>query len=189
MVAEVTESSGAPETTLVTSEAPTAARRRGVRRTDRLVWLVLGVLVVYCLMLARTSFAFAQYRGPSEIFPFFHWELFSRVPEPVQQYYGIRFTTLNGVSLDQPVYFEQSTLPARSNSSAHVLVQRLGRAVERGDDEAAARYRTILESRYLDLEAGAAYELVDREYDVEERYECDCFISEVVLDQFTVGAR
>lgn len=153
------------------------------------MWFVLAVLAVYTVMMGRTAVAFADFRAPSEILPFFHWELFSRVPEPVQRYYGIRFTSLDGVPLSEPVYFEDSALPTRSNSSAHLVVQRIGQAVREGDDEAAARYRTILESRYLDRAEGATYELVDREYDIEEREECDCYISEVVIDTFTVGER
>jgi hypothetical protein len=166
---------------------PSAGRPRR-RRIDRLVWFVLVVLAVYGVMLARASWAVVQYDPQTEVLPFFRWDLFSRVPEPEQQYYGIRFTSLAGATLEEPVYFEQSALPSHSNSSAHVLVQRLGQAVEDGDDD-AARYREILESRYLDGVVGATYELVDREYDIEARLECDCFTSEVVIDRFTVGER
>ena len=60
-------------------------------------------------------------------------------------------------------------------------------AVEDGDDQAVSRFRTILETRYLSGANDATYELVDREYDIEQRVECDCFISEVVIDRFTTG--
>jgi hypothetical protein len=172
----------------VTADEPGGAavtgRRR--RRTDRLVWLAIGILAIYSLFLARGSYAFSQYRGPSEIFPFFHWELFSRVPEPIQETYGIRFTEMNGAVLDDPVYFEDSILPSHQSSNAHIVIQEIGGAYETGDD-AVDRYRTILESRYLEPLSGASYELVRREYDVEERYECDCFTTEVVLAEFSMG--
>jgi hypothetical protein len=161
--------------------------RRRRRKTDRLVWLAVGILAIYSLVLARGSYSFSQYRGPSEIFPFFHWELFSRVPEPTQETYGIRFTEMNSAPLDHPVYFEDSILPTHQSSSAHAVIQVIGGAFERGDDEAVDRYRTILESRYLEPLSGTRYELVRREYDVEQRYECDCYTTEVVLAEFSMG--
>ena len=151
------------------------------------MWLTIGILAIYTLFLARGSYAFSQYRGPSEIFPFFHWELFSRVPEPQQETYGIRLTALNGAPLGDPVYFEDSILPTHQSSNAYNVIQSIGTAFEAGDREAVDRYRTILESRYLEPATSAEYQLVHREYDVEERYECDCYDTEVVLAEFSMG--
>ena len=86
-----------------------------------------------------------------------------------------------------PVYFEDSILPTHQSSNAYTVIQLIGGAFEEDDDEAVDHYRTIFESRYLEPLSGARYELVHREYDVEERYECECYTSEVVLAEFSMG--
>jgi hypothetical protein len=162
-------------------------RRRGTGRTHRLVWLLVGILAVYSVFLARGLHAFSQERGAGETFPFFVWELFSRVPKPEQTSYGVRLTAMDGTVLTTPVYYEDSLLPTHQSSPAQAMIAVIGRAYAQGDEERVERYRTIFESRYLQPLEQATYELVWREFDIEERYSCECYTSETVIAEFTLG--
>jgi hypothetical protein len=157
-----------------------------VKRTRRLAWFAVGILGVYSIFLAQGVYAYSQERGARETFPFFIWDLFSRVPQPDQVSYGIRLTEMDGTRLD-PVYYEETTLPTHQSSAAQAMIGTIGSAYESGDAERVDHYRTIWESRYLQPLASAQYELVRREYDVEERHDCDCYRREVVLAEFVMG--
>ena len=158
-----------------------------MRRTRRLAWLVVGILGVYSFFLAQGVYAYSQERGARETFPFFIWDLFSRVPQPDQVSYGMRLTEMDGTRLDEPVYYEETTLPTHQSSAAQGMIGTIGGAFESGDGDRVDRYRTIWESRYLQPLTSARYELVRREYDVEERHDCGCYRREVVVAEFTMG--
>ena len=158
-----------------------------MRRTTRLVWLTVAILGLYSTFLVQGMYAFSQERSEPETFPFFVWDLFSRVPQPDQVSYGVRFIEMDGARLDGPTYYEESTLPTHQSSAAQGMIGVMGGAVESGDTERLDRYRTVWESRYLQPLTSAQYELVRREYRVEERYDCDCFTRETVLAEFTMG--
>jgi hypothetical protein len=158
-----------------------------MKRTRRFGWLTVAILVVYAVALTPGIRAYTQERGARETFPFFNWDLFSRVPKPEQVSYGFRFTAIDGQRLDAPTYFEETLLPAHQSSPAQIMIGVIGGAHERGDATTVERYREVWESRYLQPLTSASYELVRREFTIEERYECDCFTSEVVLAEFTMG--
>jgi len=158
-----------------------------VRRTRRLTWLTIAVLGVYACFMARGVFAYSQEQGARETFPIFNWDLFSRVPKPDQASFGVRFTAIDGVVLTSPVYYEDSTLPTHQSSNAQVMIGVIGWAHRSGDEETVERYRRIWESRFLQTLTSAEYELVWREFTIEQREECDCFTSEVVVSEFTMG--
>lgn len=174
-----------PEEGTPTVHASTSRRAR--RPTRRVVWCAIALLTVYSGFLVRGAHAFSQQRSAPEVFPFFVWELFSRVPEAEQQSFGVRLTTMNGSQLAEPVYFEDTMLPAHQAAAAHNVIGMIAHAYQSGDADTLERYRAILESRYLYPLESATYELVDRTYDVEARYECDCYISETVVASFTMG--
>ena len=165
-----------------------SARPGTQRPTRRVVWCAIALLALYSGFLARGTHAFTQQRSAPEIFPFFVWELFSRVPHPEQRSFGVRLTAMNGSLLAEPVYFEDTTLPAHDSGPAHNVINKIGHAYRSGDQDTLERYRTILESRYLHPLESATYEVVDRTYEVEARYDCDCYTSETVVTSFTMGS-
>ena len=74
-----------------------------MKSTDRLATLGLLFLVGYVGVLL--------WHGPKQLpeaFPFFNWSLFSEVPDAQETDYSIRFTSVNGEVLDEPVFFEES---------------------------------------------------------------------------------
>ena len=155
-----------------------------VRRSTRLVLCVVAVLTVYGTLMAQNGL-----RAPRERFPFFKWELFSRIPPPQRDSYSIRLIEVNGEKLEKPVYFEDAKgIIGRSNSpEGYQTLQQFGRAVERGQFLRSANTKEILESRFMPELTQARYELVQRHFDVLERIECHCFISEKVIGEYQLG--
>jgi hypothetical protein len=128
-------------------------------------------------------------RSSIEAFPVSRWELFSMVPPRENTSYGVRLVEVDGVVLDPPRYFEESRDLFRSARSPDVpvLVARWGRHAEAGRESDAEAARRLFESRFLADAGTVRYELVLRRYDIVERVECGCYVSEEVLDAHRFG--
>jgi len=152
-----------------------------VDRTDRLVALGLAFVLSYLAVLA--------WHGPEnneEAYPVFNWSLFSEIPDRTFTDYSVRFTSIDGRDLLEPVYFEQARteLPRMyQNPGAYRLIQQLGGAIDRGDDAAADGFEAALEERWLEEVDSAEYEVVRRTFDILDRRTCDCFLEETVIEQ------
>lgn len=124
-------------------------------------------------------------RGPAsghELFPVFKWELFSKVPPREQTSYGVRLLEVDGEVLDEPIYFEKASHLFRSTRSPDVptLVRRWSQQVAAGNFEESIRSQMVFEARFLESR-DVRYQLVRRTYDIVERVECGCFLSEEVI--------
>ncbi len=124
-------------------------------------------------------------RGPtsgSELFPVFKWELFSKVPPREQTSYGVRLLEVDGEVLDEPIYFEEALHLFRSARSPDVptLVRSWSQHVAAGNFEESVRSQILFEARFLESRP-VRYQLVRRTYDIVERVDCGCFISEEVI--------
>jgi hypothetical protein len=141
------------------------------------------LLVVYLVVLVANG-----PRNGDEVFPFFNWELFSRVPEPERTSWSVRLVEVNGEPLPDGVYFEDAggIVPLAGSSAAFVTMQRFGQGVEAADPVRVDEARRVLESRYLGHFDAVSYELVRRTYDVLDRVTCDCFTDEVVIGEFSI---
>lgn len=133
------------------------------------------------------------WHGPTrspEAFPFFSWSLFSDVPAAQQTDYSIRFTSVDGVELDQPLFLEESKefLPTANAPQAYQVAQQLGRAVDRDQILRSASSKELLDSQWLDSLREADYEIVRRRFDILERYRCDCYLEVTVLQQASLGS-
>lgn len=156
-----------------------------MKLTDRLA--ALGVLFIACYL------GVLLWHGPSrspEVFPFFSWSLFSEVPDAVEVDYSVRFISVNGVTLDEPVFFEESKAFLRTASApqAYQVIQQLGRAHDKNQDRRAAESQDLLDSQWLASLTSADYEVVRREFDILERLECDCYSNVVVLSEASLGS-
>jgi hypothetical protein len=156
---------------------------RALRHSRAAVRILVGVLVVYLAVVAVNG-----PRNSTEIFPFFNWELFSRVPPAERESYSIRLVAVNGQAIE-PVYFEKARryLSTTAIPDAATLLQRIGLSVARGDDARADSQRRLFESRFLAELHSAQYELVRRRYSVLDRLECDCFTEETVVRRYRFG--
>jgi hypothetical protein len=146
------------------------------RRTTRWLAMTLGLVAVYSGVLV--------WAGPTapERFPFFRWELFSKVPPPERSDFGVRIVAIGDEVLDPPLYFEQARrhFPLARSPEGYQLIQRWGSQLRRGELLRADTTRKLLEARYLVSAEPVRYELVARTYDVLDRAACECFTSEEV---------
>lgn len=156
-----------------------------MRRTTIHLALTVAVLVVYSGVLLWV--------GPTshvEQFPFFKWQLFSKVPSEINTSYGVRLLEVDGQELDPPRYFEKSDdlfgNRARSPEAA-TLLKSWGGHLEAFRPLRAEASRELFETRFLQSATTVHYEVVKRRYDIIERVECDCFVSEEVIGEYHVG--
>jgi hypothetical protein len=143
----------------------------------------LVVLMVYGAVLVA--------QGPRgfEKFPFFKWELFSKMPLRVHDAYTIRFVEAHGEQLAKPVDFADSVGISNfpKSPTAYQLLQQLGRAHEAGRFVAEDTARRTIEDQFLRGAGPARYQLVRLRFDVLERARCHCTISETVLATYEIG--
>lgn len=88
--------------------------------------------------------------GVDEIFPFFGWSLFSKVPD-LADTYTILIDQHRGRKVDPPVDFLHApeTMVTGNRYIARKVIQKLGRAQDRGETAEVARLRQLLEQNYL----------------------------------------
>lgn len=142
--------------------------------------LPLVVILAYTAVLAT--------RGPTgpERFPVFKWELFSRIPPRVRDAYTIRIVEAKGRPLPEPVRFEQAVgiVSGPKSPVAYQVIQQFGRATEGGRILQADDARRRLEDQFLRDTGPGRYQLVKVRFDLLERIDCDCVISEKVIGEF-----
>ena len=143
----------------------------------------LVVLTIY------TGVLVAQGPRGFERFPFFKWELFSKVPLRVHEAYTLRFVEAHGQELAEPVDFADSVGISSGPKSpvAYQLLQQLGRAHDAGRFVAEDTVRRTIEDQFLRGAGPARYQLVWLRFDVLERERCHCTISEKVLATYEIG--
>lgn len=150
-----------------------------LRPSTRIVALLVVFLSVYAALLG-----FTVARDSDAIFPFNRWDLFSKVPNAMSRNYSLRFVEVDGRVLDEPVYFDHAhgVVDDPGSPVASQLMQDLGHALSRGDDDAAFNAHLQLQARFMQGIGSARYEVVYRTFDVLERHRCGCFISEETVE-------
>ncbi len=135
------------------------SRRRGSLR--RLHRRLLLVLVVYFFAGSASQ---KLIPGVDEIFPFFGWSLFSKVPVE-QSTYSVLLEAQNGKALEPAIPFLKApdSIVAGNRFIARKVIQKLGRAHEKGDAAEIERLRRLLEKNYL--HGRVRYELGFERYD------------------------
>ncbi|HEX9671678.1 MAG TPA: hypothetical protein VGC93_19570 [Thermoanaerobaculia bacterium] len=98
-----------------------------------------------------------------EIFPFFGWSLFSKVPN-LESRYWIVIDRHDGRPVEPPVSFLQApeSIVTGNRWVARKVIQRLGRAVDDGRTEDVEGLRRLLEHNYL--KGRVRYELLFERY-------------------------
>jgi hypothetical protein len=156
-------------------------RRSALKRSE---WLVRAA-VVFCLLYAVV----AALTRTDERFPLFGWSLFSEVPNPHGSDYSVRLVELDGRRLRPPQYYENAKLVDQGRLvQATRAMTALGRTVERDPDGDAATFRAgAFEGVYLTAFERGRFEVVKRNFDIRDRFDCKCFVSETVLGEFNFG--
>ena len=101
----------------------------------------------------------------SELFPIYSWDLFSYIPAHTSEF-AIRFTAIDGVTLDPPLYFNEATkyIPTAQTIEAFALIQRFGNAVYTNSSEMTMLQQQF-EALYLQQLETVSYDLVIRTFD------------------------
>lgn len=135
--------------------APSSPLRR-LRR--RLIW----ILVVYAI---AGTVSQRLVPGVDEIFPFFGWSLFSRVPA-LETRYEVLIHRHDGRELApaQPYLSAPDEMISGDRYVGRKVVQRLGRASDRGELRRVKRLRRQFEQNYLEGSV-VDYELIYESFD------------------------
>jgi hypothetical protein len=151
-----------------------------MRRSE---WLVRAALV-FCLLYG----AVAVIDRGDEIFPFFAWDLFAKVPASHGRDFSVRLVEAQGLQGTVPVYYEDSHLQRGARQiQGYSALQQLGRSLIRGEARSAA-LRKHFEVTYLTGLRRVSYEVVERTYDIRKRVDCrHCFTKVEVLATFRMG--
>lgn len=152
----------------------------GLRRLRRrLAWLVL---VYFFAGVASQKLV----PGVDEIIPFYGWSLFSKVPNEDRRYTLLLHRHKRRI-LEPPVSFLHApdTMVTGNRYIGRKVIQRLGRAVERGDAARAKDLRRLLEQDYL--RGRVRYELIFERYDPIAKWRTGANLEERSLGQFTSG--
>ncbi|MEM7331236.1 MAG: hypothetical protein AAF490_04020 [Chloroflexota bacterium] len=145
-------------------------------------WTVVLIIVIY----TAVSYTTTRFRG-SELFPFFNWSLFTKVPNEKHDF-GLRLLTVDGEPLSEPIYFEEADawFDEAHSIVAYQAIQQFGSAVREADETTIEEIRPFVESTYLENQT-VRYELVRRTYLPISRVQTGAFVNEEVLGQFEVG--
>ncbi len=146
-----------------------------------------GIILLIALAYASIGLTSWATKSP-EIFPFFSWDLFSSVPQPVASNYGLRIHEVDGQILHEPIYFEHADRFFRNAKSieAFTLIQNLGHAISTRNTTEAETIRQMLEMTHLQDASTLSYEVVFRRFDVIERWQGKPFLEEIPMALYEI---
>ena len=122
--------------------------------------------------------------GVDEIIPFYGWSLFSKIPNEDSRY-TLLIHRHKKRALKPPVSFLHApdTIVTGNRYVGRKVIQRLGKAVERKEEEKVKDLRRLLEQNYLI--GRVRYELVYERYDPVEKWRTDANLEQRSLGRFT----
>ncbi|HEX3130246.1 MAG TPA: hypothetical protein VH394_23120 [Thermoanaerobaculia bacterium] len=155
-----------------------APELRRLRR--RLALLVL----IYCFAGAASQ---KLVPGVDEIIPFYGWSLFSKVPNEDSRYV-LLIHSHKKKTLEPPVSFLHApdAIVRGNRYTGRKVIQRLGKAIDRGERARAEDLRQLLERSYLSERM--QYELIFERYDPIAKWRTGANLEERSLGRFKTGA-
>lgn len=152
-------------------------RASGLRR---LRWRLAVLVLVYFFAGAASQ---KLVPGVDEIIPFYGWSLFSKVPNEDSRYV-LLIHRHKRRALKPPVSFLQApdTIVRGNRYVGRKVIQRLGRAVERGETAKVEDLRRLLEQSYLN--GRVRYELIFERYDPIQKWRTGANLEERSLGRF-----
>ncbi|HEV7671964.1 MAG TPA: hypothetical protein VGS22_25860 [Thermoanaerobaculia bacterium] len=125
-------------------------------------------------------------KGVDEIIPLYGWSLFSKVPNDDNRYVLLirRYKKRN---FKPPVSFLHApdTIVVGNRYIGRKIIQRLGRSIERGEEDKAKDLRRLLEQSYLTDRV--RYELIFERYDPMQKWQTGANLEQRSLGQFASG--
>ncbi|OGP08945.1 MAG: hypothetical protein A2048_02610 [Deltaproteobacteria bacterium GWA2_45_12] len=109
-------------------------------------------LALFCVVTALATEVLnnLHFKVQGEIFPFFSWSLFSRVPN-LKEDYGIKINSIDGQDIGS-VWFQdaESHFKKAHVIDAYVTIKKMGLAFENGDGEKLKELQGFFETYYLE---------------------------------------
>jgi hypothetical protein len=126
--------------------------------------------------------------GVDEIIPFYGWSLFSKVPNGDSRYVLLIHRHKRRV-LRPPISFldAPATIVKGNRYIGRKVIQRLGKAVDRGQTERVEDLRRLLEQNYLS--GRVRYELIFERYDPMEKWKTGADLERRSVGRFASGER
>lgn len=157
-------------------------RASGLRRLSRR--LTLLVMVYFFAGGASQKLV----PGVDEIIPFYGWSLFSKVPNDDSRYV-LLIHRHKRRGLKPPVSFLDApgTIVRGNRYIGRKVIQRLGKAVDRGQTERVEDLRRLLEQNYLS--GRVRYELIFERYNPMEKWKTGADLERRSLGRFASGER
>lgn len=125
-------------------------------------------------------------KSTEDLYPFFSWFLFSRVPPRIQSEFEIRILEINDKNINPPVRLREDSEVFKSGGTSekelHDISERLGRAALSKNEEDIALARRELESK---LVKSISYEVSHIDFDILDRWQNGKVISERSLARFS----
>jgi hypothetical protein len=149
----------------------------------RLRWRLALLVVVYFFAGAASQ---KLLPGVDEIIPLYGWSLFSKVPNEDSRYV-LLILRQRKRTFQTPVPFLHApeTLVTGNRFIGRKIIQRLGRAVERGEADKVKDLRQLLEQSYL--VGRVRYELVFERYDPVQKWKTGANLESRSLGEFASG--
>jgi hypothetical protein len=151
-------------------------------RTYRLTIVAIIAFAVVYPAISGSVLLFGRSIGMDEVYPFAPWALFCFVPNQEVDY-GIRLCSVDGKRLDPPqLYEEYLGLDSSQRTIGYAMIQRLGHYANQHDTVQFQSQRQQFEQSFLNPHLrNAKYELIERRYDVLDRWNMtECANLEVV---------
>jgi len=147
-------------------------------RLQRLQYTLFFILIGYCIIGITSKYTCSK----KEMFPFFSWFLFSKVPSQTITSYRIVLHTFNGEVFDPPQLFTKTSsdkVAVKSAKAWHVI-QRMGKAYEMQEEEKFDELKILFEDHFLNKKA-SSYELVRQRYNLIEKWKTGKQIQESIV--------
>lgn len=151
-------------------------------RSYRLTIVALIAFAIVYPVISGSVLIFGRSIGMDELYPFAPWALFCFVPNQEVDY-GIRIHAADGQQLESPqLYEEYLGLDANQRTIGYAMIQRLGHYSTANNPQQFDAQRQQFEQSFLGPKLGTAkYELIERRYDVLDRWNTsECANIEVV---------
>lgn len=136
-----------------------------------LLFLVLLLYFSIGIFLGTTKYS-NKWPGRKEVFPFFSWFLFVKVPQDNRTDYSIIIHKYNGQEIKPGLPLEKADSSMidkpYANARMNNLLRKMGLAYKRNKLDEFEKYKNIFEKNYINGEI--KYELIEEKYSLLERY-------------------
>lgn len=131
-------------------------------------YLLLFLIIYFSTGLLARYFS----EGTEDVYPFFSWFLFSKVPSRIQTDFAIRIHQFGGKQFEPPIFLEKAEdiydTTLYSTAEYHRLIQQLAMSAKQNRSEETEYFRSKLEKTFV--AHPVVYEAVEIKYNPIDRW-------------------